>query len=195
MGRDQIVRPRNRFTSRSLGILLLLASLTLLPSTALALDFYVDDAIGNDARSTVEAQSAATPWKTINHALQTVQSGNKIRVKPGTYAESAESRFANVTLRASGDPGTVIIAPPIGQAGLVIEHAGMLIEGFVVIGGTHGIRATNADALVIRGCKAVAQTFNGFTVEKREGGFGGEAFDGSAESQVCRCSIRRGPRR
>ena len=36
------MRSRNRFTSRSLGILLFLSPLFLLPSTATALDFYVD---------------------------------------------------------------------------------------------------------------------------------------------------------
>jgi SAM-dependent methyltransferase len=37
--------------------------------------------------------------------------------------------------------------------------------------------------------------YNGFSVEKRDGGFGGEPLDERAESQVCRCSIRRGFRR
>ena len=67
---------------------------------------------GLDARSTVEAQSALTPWKTINHALHAVQSGNRINVAPGTYAESAQSAFANVTLRATGAANTVIVSPP-----------------------------------------------------------------------------------
>jgi SAM-dependent methyltransferase len=31
----------------------------------------------------------------------------------------------------------------------------------------------------------------GFSVEAREGGFGGEPFESGSESQVCRCSIRR----
>ena len=55
------MRPRNRFTSRSRGILLLLVlPFLLLPSTASALEFYVDAVTGLDARSTVEAQSALT---------------------------------------------------------------------------------------------------------------------------------------
>ena len=135
------MRPRNRFTSRCRGILLLLVlPFLLLPSTASALEFFVDAVTGLDTRSTVEAQSALTPWKTINHALQAVQSGNTIKVAPGTYAESAQSRFANVTLRATGAANGVVITPPSGQAGLVVDHAGMLVEGFVLQGGTHGIK-------------------------------------------------------
>jgi len=37
--------------------------------------------------------------------------------------------------------------------------------------------------------------YNGFIVESRDGGFAGEPLDERAESQVCRCSIRRDFRR
>jgi hypothetical protein len=37
--------------------------------------------------------------------------------------------------------------------------------------------------------------YNGFSVEGREGGFGGEPFDSDSDSQVCRCSIRSPIRR
>ena len=37
--------------------------------------------------------------------------------------------------------------------------------------------------------------YNGFTVDKRDGGFAGEAFVSESDSQVCTCSIRGGARR
>ena len=109
----------------------------------------VDAATGLDSRSTVEAQSPAGAWRSISHALQQVQPGSTIRVAPGTYAESAETAFPNVTLRATGAANAVIIAPPTGQAALVVDQPGIVVEGFVLLGGTHGIRATNANALRI----------------------------------------------
>ena len=169
------MRPRHRSTSRPRGILLLPLLLSLLlPSAASALEFYVDAVTGNDARSTVEAQSALTPWKTISRALQLVQPGNRINVAPGTYAESAQSSFANVTLRATGTADSVVIAPPNDledkpQVGILVSHPGLLIEGFVVLGGSHAIKATAADGIRIRSCKAIGQSFNGFTVEQTSG--------------------------
>src|SRR5690606_28497248 len=124
--RDHIVITSSRLTSRSRSrffLLFLLSSLfTLLsPQLACALDFYVDAVVGNDLRSPVEAQSPATPWRTISHALQNVLPGNTIRVLPGTYVESAETGHPNVALIADGAPGTVIIQPPAGKAALVID--------------------------------------------------------------------------
>lgn len=101
------MRPRSRTTPRFLGTLLFLVfPLSFLPTTASALEFFVDGDTGDDLRSTVAAQSSATPWKTIDHALRMVLPGNTITVLPAAvpYAESAESHFPNVTLRAGGTP-------------------------------------------------------------------------------------------
>ena len=35
---------------------------------ALAATFYVDASAGDDSRTSADAQSAATPWKTLTHA-------------------------------------------------------------------------------------------------------------------------------
>src|SRR5438105_2908793 len=50
-----------------------------------AATYYVDDGSGNDARSSATAQSPATPWKTITHALGAATSGDTIHVAGGTY--------------------------------------------------------------------------------------------------------------
>ena len=166
------MRPRSRTTSRFLGTLLFLVlSFSFLPATASALEFFVDGDTGLDSRSTVEAQSSLTPWKTIDHALQMVLPGNTITVLPANvpYAESAQSHFPNVTLRAGGAPDSVVIEPPPGSPGIDVDHPGLVIEGFVILGGSHGIKATGADGLRIRGCKSIAAQFNGFTVEQTSG--------------------------
>jgi len=44
---------------------------------------------GNDSNTTVQAQSSSTPWKTIQHAIDTVPTGSEITVAAGTYVEPA----------------------------------------------------------------------------------------------------------
>ena len=138
-------------------------------SRAAAVDFYVDHAIGSDGNSAVQAQSPTTPWKTIGKALSIVGAGNTIRVQPGTYAEAPASRVGGVKIRADGPPRAVVVAPPTGSPGLRISHTDVVVEGLVFGGGVHGIRAEGADGLVIRGCTAVAQAANGFTVIATDG--------------------------
>ncbi len=149
-----------------LGSTIIVASLISIGAPAFALDFHVDAATGDDARSALEAQSPTTPWATINHALSAVDTSlerHTIRVQAGTYSETAASSFDNVALRAMG--GVVTIIPPGLDSGLDIQHANILIEGITIEGGTHGIRAENADGLVIRRCTSVGASSDGFHVE------------------------------
>src|SRR5215831_4828074 len=131
---------------------------------ASALDFYVDGAAGNDARTVIEAQSPATPWATITHALLTVTSGHTVHVKPGTYNESPQTKYDGVTLIAEGPARSVVISPPAGTAALAVVNHDWTVTGFVFQGGVHGIRASGADGLDVRGCIAVGQAANAFSV-------------------------------
>ena len=147
-----------------------IAALLALASPASALEFYVDTATGSDARSALEAQSPATPWATIGHALDTVDTAagrHTIHVEAGTYNENAESSFPNVELKSRNGTVTVVAGP--SAAGIDIDHADVLVDGFVIHGGTHGIRAENADGLVIRNCTALEATFNGFHIAHTAG--------------------------
>lgn len=158
-------RPKTAALIVFLGVALFTAA-----SPALALEFYVDAATGDDAHSALEAQSPATPWATIAHALDTADTAagrHTIHVQAGTYAETAGSAFPDVEIRAVG--GTVVMQPPGGSPGLDINHGDVLVEGFRIEGGTHGIRADGADGLVIRGCTAVGVAFNGFHVANTTG--------------------------
>jgi len=50
--------------------------------------YYVSDSGGDDARSAAQAQSIATPWKTIQKAASTMGSGDMCYVRAGTYREA-----------------------------------------------------------------------------------------------------------
>lgn len=50
--------------------------------------FYVDGATGDDAHTIDEAQNAATPWKTLQHAADMAFSGDTVLVAAGLYRET-----------------------------------------------------------------------------------------------------------
>jgi hypothetical protein len=125
--------------------------------------YYVDGTNGNDANS----GTSASPWKTINKALNTVPlSGSIIRVKPGTYNgvyTSYPIQFSRkgdvnnpVTLMAD-QPGTVKIAnsdltrPTIGAwiinaSGLRIQDITFLVTTNMGVGGWAGeVLVENSD--------------------------------------------------
>jgi parallel beta-helix repeat protein len=105
--------------------------------------FYIDGATGDDARTELQAQSAATPWKTIARGLQSAVAGETVAILPGVYAVSVESKKdgtadAAITIRAK-TPGTVTIQPPSGS-GFYLAHNYNVIDGVNVVGGTTGIQ-------------------------------------------------------
>lgn len=168
------VRNPSRIVRAALAAFLvcLFGSTVLGGSPAWALEFYVDAAAGDDTRSALEAQSPATPWLTIGHALDTVDTSagrHTIRVEPGVYPESAQTEFADVEIRPSGSPGDVVVAPPGGSPGIDITHGDVLVEGIRVEGGSHGIRAINAPGVVIRDCTVVGASFDGIRIETTTG--------------------------
>src|SRR6185369_2366326 len=66
-----------------------------------------------------------------------------------------------VTLRADGD---AIIAPPDGQIGLEVSHPGVVVDGFRFLGASHGVRAHDADGVVVRRCRIESPSQNGIFV-------------------------------
>ena len=91
---------------RCLPLFLLVCGL-LQPASSRALDFHVNQAIGSDAATALQAQNPAEPWATIRHALRSVPDiggPHTIHVAPGTYNESLESAYPGITLK--GSPGT-----------------------------------------------------------------------------------------
>ena len=92
--------------------------------------------------------SANSPWRTINHAVNTsLQPGDEVVVRPGIYTEQiyvtkGGSAEGYVTIR-SEMPGETLIRPPAGAYSTVVVQANYVtIEGFDVQGGAgHGIEA------------------------------------------------------
>ncbi len=77
--------------------------------------------------------SEAAPWKTVQHAADSVSAGDVVIVKPGQYDET-------VTVAASGAEGTLITfrAEPRRKArvkAFVLEGDYIRIEGFEIAGG------------------------------------------------------------
>ena len=124
--------------------------------------YYVDAVLGDDFRHSFEASNPEAPWATIRRALSVAISGDAVFVASGTYPEAVASSDAGITFKAIGE--NTLIAPPAGETGIRVDHAGWVVEGFEIQGGVHGIRAQDADDLIIRGLKLHDQTSNGLTI-------------------------------
>jgi len=113
--------------------------------------FYVDPA-GNDAA----AGAAASPWRTLQKAANTVRAGDLVIVRAGRYAglylTTSGTAADPITFR--GEPGaTVDTQNPTTQDGINLEGASyVVIEGFTVTGVPRaGIRSVLNHHVVIRG--------------------------------------------
>jgi len=130
--------------NRLATLLGLALSLALAPELAQARTFYVDAANGNDFFGTTAAQNPSFPWKTIKRAMGAAIGGDTIKVKPGTYSESVESkRDATQTspiILQSTLVGGAIIKPPAGTNGLFISHNYHTVDGFTVKLGLSGVK-------------------------------------------------------
>jgi parallel beta-helix repeat protein len=113
-----------------------------------AATFYVSDATGNDTRSPAAAQNEATPWKTIKHALNTIGSGDTVIVRPGVYNEGGlETNDDSITLRAVPRHQATIVGAA-GNEVVFIENAGVVVESFLITGGTIGVRVHGHSGVV-----------------------------------------------
>ena len=95
--------------------------------------FYVAPT-GNDAAN----GSAASPWRTLQKAATTVQAGDLVIVRAGTYAgmDLWTSGTATNPIVFQADPGVVVNAPnPRTADGINLESASwIVIDGFTVTG-------------------------------------------------------------
>lgn len=93
--------------------------------------FYVATT-GNNSYSTTQARSPATPWRTIQYAVNMAQPGDTILVSPGTYNEYVETarsgtKSSRITIRAypPNDPNNPVISYQFR-----VKHQYITIEGF-----------------------------------------------------------------
>src|SRR5436190_7986514 len=130
---------------------------------------------GSDAA----AGSAAAPWATIQHAVDTVVPGDVITVHAGTFAgcriESSGTQAAPCTLMSEALGAALINAPgPRNrhQSHLEVEFFGTtihdwIIDGFEVSGSArYGIDMRDVDRITVRRCNVhgsvVTGIFDGF---------------------------------
>lgn len=124
-------------------ILLMLASAT---GGAYAKDWHVSPA-GNDANN---GASAATPFRTLQHAAGVVQPGDTVLVGDGVYTSDDRSDGGAVlVIKRSGTadkwitwkaaPGAKPEIRPVGWGGITVHASYQIIDGLRVIGANDGI--------------------------------------------------------
>lgn len=135
-----------------IGVLLLLSE----PNKANAgPTYYVDGISGDNSYSAQQAQNPATPWKTIQHAVNVgglngvtkkgvPLDGYTVVVQAGVYPEKIESKrdgiLGNPVILRAASPGSVTIRPTPGDIGVYIQHHHHVVEGFVIEGGSPGLK-------------------------------------------------------
>ena len=128
--------------------LALAAGACLVASAAAAATYHVDPS-GDDAG----AGSAASPWRTVQHAADSVVPGDTVVVHPGVYVESvliATSGTAGAPVVFRGEPGAILECPdPEASLSAFAVASGVghvVVEGFTARGGYHETILLRADA-------------------------------------------------
>ena len=143
-----------RFALLSLGTLVVSASGTL------ATTYHVSTS-GSDSGTGSQSQ----PWRTLQHAVDTIAPGDTIIVEPGSYAGCRIGRSGTAsavcTLKAAS-PGSVVInsLAPTNRHGSLIEVENFdvtvrywVIDGFELAGGTRsGVDLRDTDFITIQNC-------------------------------------------
>ncbi len=81
-----------------------------------AATYYVNAGTGSDTNTPAQAQSSASPWQTLTHALGQVSSGDIVSVAPGTYDVGNGEIFPlalqdGVKIEGAGPGNSILIAP------------------------------------------------------------------------------------
>jgi hypothetical protein len=128
--------------------------------------YWVDPVSGDDARSTAQAGSAATPWRRLGRALNAARPGDVVVLRPGVYSEQADLNADAVTLRGDGPLGEVVIAPPPGRVGVYVNgFANARVEDLVVRRAAQGIVGRSAPGLRVNRVAVVESGSNGIVLE------------------------------
>lgn len=154
-------RPQQAFLS-------LLFCATLHPALSFAETYYIDAINGNDSHNNVQARDPLTPWQTLERAAtdQQVLDGDTIIVKPGAYTQTLKPRDNNMTWRAEPRWGAILAPPATDEAVVKIDgKSGIILDGFVVHGGSTGIRYEDTNGGVIRNNVVYGAQFQGILLE------------------------------
>jgi hypothetical protein len=145
-----------RIRGRILSGLAALA-LAAMPGTALARTFYVNPVTGSNEMTESQAQSPATPVKTVKRALRWAGGGDTVLVvvpsPPNPVALVEPATIESKRDGAAGAPivvrcetaGLCVWTPPAGTNGFFVSHNHHIIDGFKVVGGRTGIQVGEHD--------------------------------------------------
>ncbi|HLM83815.1 MAG TPA: right-handed parallel beta-helix repeat-containing protein [Candidatus Bathyarchaeia archaeon] len=155
---------KNKNTKIFLALILLYFFLPLLIHAA-GYDFYVD----KNSSETREDGSARYPWKTIQAALDHIQSGNlkskTVLISDGTYAESLEIRN-NTDLIGQSESGTVIDAGGFHTAVNFVSTKSKIQRLTIKNANSTNVFINNRSRVSIKNCKIEEAGACGLEVEK-----------------------------
>ncbi|HPI11241.1 MAG TPA: hypothetical protein PLK63_09395, partial [Catalimonadaceae bacterium] len=149
----------------SLSILL---AFILVPSFLEAAKYYVSVNTGSDANSSVQAQSSATPWKTVAFAISQAAANDQLVILPGTYGET------NILINKSLDiVGNETAGIPGTGAKPIFNGASPVANGFIFRLAAANIRLKNLEIQVnqvstVIGIFSPAGGFNGLRIEDNQ---------------------------
>lgn len=153
-----------RLFSLLFGLLLSVLSLS-------AQTFYVNGTTGSDANSSTQAQNQATPWATIQHAIDNAVPGCEIVVMDGTYLEelsmSASGTAAQpITLRAENCGAATVSGNAQAATLLWVENVQFWIIECLVFANATGNNATGIEItgtsahITLRDCEITGIRWN-----------------------------------
>ncbi len=136
-----------------IGFTLLLSYISLSSAVASATTYYVNATYGNDSWP---GNDETQPWRTIQHAADTVSAGATVYVMGGTYNE-------RVAITKSGSPGNYItFAAYPGQT--------PIIDGTGLVGNWDGIiHITSANWIKVIGFTVKNSVWNGIMIDELGG--------------------------
>jgi len=116
--------------------------------------FYVSITTGDDSRTAAQAQNAATPWKTIQKAFNSLPASATLIIAGGTYAEKVK-----VPISANGTANApTVIRNKVGETVILDgQNTGSQWEGLFSLNGNKHI--------IVKGLKAQNGFWYGFSGE------------------------------
>ena len=138
--------------------LLMVAALSILASTTCLADTLHVAPLGSNARSRAQARNRATPWKTIQHAINASAPGDTIILLAGVYNERVRIRKSGrpgreIVLRSERKEGARLFGDVFTQDQSYIEINGLDITNAGLTGQTKGINFARCHHVTVRNCR------------------------------------------
>lgn len=87
---------------------------------------------GSDSYSTTQAQLSTTPWKTFEHSIGQMTSGDILKVLDGTYNQQIVANVAGITIQGNTALGALINGKDKTYYSILITAANVTIDGLKV---------------------------------------------------------------